>query len=103
MPGKWADRSAGLTRQQRGYGNDWTKVRNRILASEPFCRMCATKGRSTPATDVDHIQPFRGIDDPRRLNPTNLRPLCRPCHAARTIAQAGGKVARPIGHDGWPT
>lgn len=34
----------------------------------------------TLATDVDHIIPFMSIEDPNRLDPRNLRSLCRSCH-----------------------
>ena len=80
----------GRNRHQRGYGNDWSRLRLRILEAEPLCRFCASEGRVTPATEVDHIEPFRGVDDPRRLDPANLRPLCRPCHLSRTARQATG-------------
>lgn len=83
-------RSDGASSTARGYGQDWRRLRLRILDAEPLCRFCAAEGRVTAATDVDHIEPFRGLDDPRRLDPGNLRPLCRPCHAARTAKQATG-------------
>jgi 5-methylcytosine-specific restriction protein A len=37
-----------------------------------------------PATDVDHIVPFQDVDDPRRLDPTNLQSLCHECHSRKT-------------------
>lgn len=63
-------------------------MRAQVLAAEPLCRICAEAGRVTAATEVDHIEGFHGRDDPRRLDPGNLRPLCTPCHRARTAAQA---------------
>ncbi len=81
-------RADGLSSTARGYGADWRRLRERILAAEPLCRFCAADGRVTAATDVDHIEPFTGLHDPRRLDPANLRPLCRPCHLRRTAGQA---------------
>jgi 5-methylcytosine-specific restriction endonuclease McrA len=77
----------------RGYGADWQRVRAHILAAEPLCRFCAAMGRVTAATDVDHIEGFSGLADPKRLDPSNLRPLCGPCHMGRTARQARGKTA----------
>ena len=87
------DRFAGrgtLSAAARGYDGDWRRLRLRILADEPLCRFCAAEGRVTAATEVDHIDPFRGLDDPRRLDPANCRPLCTPCHRSRTARQATG-------------
>jgi hypothetical protein len=84
----------GRSSTERGYGSDWRRVRAAILAAEPLCRMCAAEGRVTIATEVDHIQPFTSLDDPRRLDPTNLRPLCAPCHRSRTARQAHGALGR---------
>jgi 5-methylcytosine-specific restriction protein A len=85
----WA-RSDGRSSTARGYGADWRRVREVVLADEPLCRLCHEAGRVTPATEVDHIVPFRGVSDPLRLALTNLRPLCHPCHATRTARQAHG-------------
>lgn len=74
----------------RGYGADWRHLRNRILTAEPLCRFCAEVGRVEPATEVDHIQSFKGLTDPLRLDPRNCRPLCVPCHRRRTQAQSLG-------------
>lgn len=81
-------RTDGRSSTARGYGADWRRVRAHVLAAEPLCRMCAEAGRVTAATEVDHIETFHGLDDFRRLDPSNLRPLCTPCHRARTGAQA---------------
>ncbi|WP_158291876.1 HNH endonuclease [Paracraurococcus ruber] len=81
------DRSSSTA---RGYGQDWRRVREQVLADEPLCRFCQAKGRVTAATDLDHIRSFQGLDDPLRLDRSNLRPLCQPCHMARTARQAAG-------------
>lgn len=92
----------GLTRQQRGYGQDWQRLRAAVLRDEPLCRMCGEMGHVTAATEVDHIRPFQGLADPLRLDRTNLRPLCTPCHRQVTSAQGKGQTLRRIGLDGWP-
>ena len=80
-----------LSATQRGYGADWRKTRAVVLALEPLCRLCAVDGRVTPATEVDHIQAFKGLADPLRLDVRNCRPLCAPCHRSRTGKQSHGR------------
>ena len=84
-------REDGRSSAARGYGADWRRVRAMVLAREPLCRECARLGVVRAATDVDHVESFAGLDDPRRLDPNNLRPMCQPCHMARTAAQARGE------------
>jgi 5-methylcytosine-specific restriction enzyme A len=84
-------RTDGRSSSARGYGGDWRKVRAAVLAQEPLCRICDEAGRVTVATQVDHIRPFRGLSDPLRLDRANLRPLCDPCHRARSARQAAGR------------
>lgn len=38
---------------------------------------------------MDHVVPVRVAPD-RRLDPTNLRTLCAPCHARKTAREDGG-------------
>lgn len=83
-------RTDGLSSSARGYGADWRRVRAEVLRAEPHCRMCRGAGLLVPATDVDHIAPFHGLEDPRRLDRANLRPLCAPCHRTRTARQSHG-------------
>lgn len=84
-------RQDGQSAASRGYDAAWRRVRREVLAKEPHCRACAAEGRQVPATDVDHVHAFRGLSDPRRLDPRNLRPLCRRHHMARTAEQSRGK------------
>lgn len=86
-------RTDGRSSTARGYGQDWRAVRLQVLEAEPLCRMCAKEGRVRAATDVDHIEAFSGLNDPLRLARSNLRPLCRPHHMARTARQANGTDA----------
>lgn len=88
------------SRHLRGYGYAWEKLRLRILARDKhLCQACKRKGRVTAANHVDHVKPKAqgGTDDEG-----NLQSLCAPCHDAKTITDAGGRVRLAIGLDGWP-
>lgn len=52
-----------------------------ILRSDPLCVLCLAEGRTTLATDVDHIVPRRqgGSDEA-----SNLQPLCHSHHSQKT-------------------
>jgi 5-methylcytosine-specific restriction protein A len=72
------------TRHQRGYDNDWLRLRAAHLDGNPLCVRCESRGIIRLATTVDHIKPFRGLNDPRRLDPANLASLCFACHTEKT-------------------
>lgn len=73
------------TAAERGYDQQWRKVRKVILAGEPLCRQCELEGRVTIATDVDHIVELSKGGE--KCDPANLRPLCRACHRRRHAAE----------------
>ena len=75
------DERRGSSRE-RGYDGRWERVRLMHLASEPLCRMCARRGRFTPAVLVDHITPIN--DGGKVLDDGNLQSLCRACHDSKT-------------------
>lgn len=84
----WSVTTRG-TRKQRGYGWEWDQRRARILKAEPLCRLCRKEGRAVVATTVDHITPkHKGGGD----EDSNLQPLCKPCHKAKTARE--GNTAR---------
>jgi hypothetical protein len=79
----FADRRRG-SRQSRGYGAEWDKLRLVILQRDLYrCRLCLP--RVTAAHAVDHIVPkhLGGTDEP-----SNLQAICKPCHDAKTAAEA---------------
>lgn len=91
----------GKSPKERGYGAAWRKLRLRILARDCYlCQPCLVKGRTTPATHVDHIlaKAHGGTDDDG-----NLRAICRDCHDRKSIEEKGHRVRKTIGADGWPT
>lgn len=80
------------SRQQRGYDADWYRLRAEHLASNPVCVRCGG-----PATDVDHVQPFNGVDDPLRLDSTNLQSICNICHGSKTAEDQAAKPRQKPG------
>ena len=79
-------RQANQSRHARGYDSVWTRYAKLYLKQNPLCRMCEQASRTTLASLVDHIIPLRLRPD-LRLDPANLQPLCRSCHAVKTAAE----------------
>ena len=73
------------TAAQRGYGSKWQKRRRLFLALHPLCCDPHTRhpGVTVAANVVDHIKPHRG-DEKLFWDASNLQPLCKPCHDAKT-------------------
>jgi 5-methylcytosine-specific restriction protein A len=85
------------TRKQRGYGEPWQRLRAEHIAGSPLCVECLKEGLRVLATDVDHVTPFKGLDDPLRLDPRNLQSLCKSHHSAKTAREDGGFGRPKIG------
>lgn len=66
-------------------------MRERVLIEEPLCRPCEKQGRVTQATIADHIKPLAegGTGDRE-----NYQGICKPCHDAKTAAEAKRAQAR---------
>ena len=92
------------SRHLRGYGSAWDMLRRAVLVRDGHlcqCAACRAEGRTTVATEVDHIVPkSKGGTD--RLS--NLQAIGRECHLRKTIAESGGEYHPPVevGLDGWP-
>src|SRR5690606_41899955 len=68
----------------------WERLRRVVLARDNYlCQRCLEHQRITPATTVDHIVPL-SVAWERRLDMSNLRSLCGPCHNAVRAEQGGG-------------
>ena len=72
-----------LTRQERGYDQDWINLRALFIADNPMCKHCDERGIATPATDVDHIIDIE-VRPELRLVWANLQSLCKSCHGRKT-------------------
>lgn len=83
------------SRQERGYGAHWDKLRKQILERDQYicqCEDCKRLDRIRPATEVDHITSkaewrinngsIEGVDNPR-----NLQAINKECHKAKTAQE----------------
>jgi 5-methylcytosine-specific restriction protein A len=98
------------SRQARGYGKEWERVRRVVLARDcGICQPCLKQGKVHAGTEVDHIvskakAAAMGWDDARVNDLTNLQAINTDCHKVKTQDEQG-KRFRPklvIGADGWP-
>ena len=74
------------SRHERGYGNDWDKVRkNALLRDDYICQDCKDEGIYTRGEEVDHIKPkyLGGTNDL-----SNLRTLCKPHHKQKSLQES---------------
>lgn len=60
------------------------RERARVLAEEPFCRVCLSRGLQVRADEVDHIKPLAWGGTDERVN---KQALCIPCHRAKSSAE----------------
>lgn len=100
-----------LTRQERGYGWEWERLREKILKRDKYicrCSGCARSGRVLPATHVDHKVSkaawkekhgtLDGVDDPSNLQAINVD-----CHSLKTLLERGMAPRAGCDRNGWPT
>lgn len=72
----------GKNRHDRGYGNDWDKLKKRVLAEDGnLCQPCLKDGVYTNAVDVDHIINKASGGTNQRAN---LQSICKACHRIKT-------------------
>lgn len=99
--GKWGDPRRG-TRQERGYGSTWDKLRLVVLARDRYlcqCEQCqGGKLRLSVATEVDHrISKAHGGTDAL----DNLQAINRECHRRKTAEETGKTWQPRLGPDGY--
>lgn len=99
------------SRQSRGYGAEWEKVRRRVIErAKGMCEQCMLEGKVVQGKDVDHIvsrarAKVLGWSKAKTEAMSNLQYLCRPCHGKKTAEETGRTYREPkpaIGLDGWP-
>ncbi len=71
----------------------WRKLRALVLETRPLCVGCLRVGLHRVATEVDHVQPREDRPD-LEYDESNLQPLCRRCHAAKTMHELRGRSVR---------
>jgi 5-methylcytosine-specific restriction protein A len=72
---------------ERGYDSRWRAYRASYLSRHPLCVECEKQGRVTRATDVDHIVPVKGQDDPLFWKESNHQSLCGFHHKSKTAKE----------------
>lgn len=99
------------SRQSRGYGAAWEKVRAQVIErAKGLCEECQRKGRVAAGRDVDHIVSKAKAkvlrwSQAKIDHPSNLQYLCTPCHKEKTAVEEGRTYREPppaFGLDGWP-
>lgn len=96
------------SRQSRGYGAAWDKIRLRILKRDcGICQPCRREHRLTPGNTVDHIinkakAATLGWSQTQIDADTNLQTICDPCHKYKTKVERGFVPKAETGADGWP-
>lgn len=100
------------SRQARGYGAAWDRIRKVVLARDGGlcqCKHCKASGNPEVAHEVDHITPkvrarAMGWTLEQMDALTNLQAINRECHK-RKSKEDEGKTLRPVltvGLDGFP-
>ena len=79
----------------------WKKVRKLQLNKFPLCALCLKIGRETPATVVDHIEPFKDDWD-LFISADNLQSVCKSCHDAQKRMQELHGYSQACDVDGNP-
>ena len=82
--------------RQRFYkSSPWQILRDFILKRKPLCEKCIENGMIRPATIVHHILDVK--DEPsRRLDPSNLQPLCKSCNDSITANADNENSFKPV-------
>jgi 5-methylcytosine-specific restriction enzyme A len=80
-------RDPGRAARKRFYDSaEWKSARDRKLADNPICEDCIERGYIEAAREVDHHIPLVAAWH-LRIDRTNLRSLCTPCHTRKTVRE----------------
>ena len=84
------------SRQARGYGADWMKLREQILERDlRLCQSCLRKDRIQPANEVHHVRPRSQCRTQVEADdPSNLVSLCHACHLEADAAAQGRRLIK---------
>lgn len=98
------------SRQERGYGAAWDRLRPQILKRDGYrcrCDDCTRTGALKPATHVDHVvskadwlRKHGNLD--RVDDPTNLRAINKACHERKSLVEKGYTVRAGADAQGLP-
>jgi 5-methylcytosine-specific restriction protein A len=88
------DKRRGTT-TQRGYGAEWRRLREQVIAASPACSVCGFTGSKDNPLAVDHILPrSQGGTDAL----SNLRVLCLRHNQQRSRGRAIHRTEKLRGH-----
>lgn len=57
----------------------WQEARKAQLSKQPLCELCQDRGKTVPASVVNHKEPHKG-DWSLFIDQTNHQSVCKPCH-----------------------
>ena len=63
-----------FTKKRLYDSTDWVEYRNKFISANPKCYACGERARI-----VDHVISHKGSEE-KFWEPTNMIPLCKPCH-----------------------
>ena len=78
----------------------WRRKAKAQLLRFPLCKLCLAKGKVTPATIADHVEPHRG--NVNLFWTGELQSLCKHCHDSTKKFEEARGYRNDIGPDGWP-
>ena len=88
-------------RRDQLYGRQWRKARRVFLAQNPLCTYCQDEGITTPAVDVDHIEPHKG-DPVLFWDVSNWQGLCKHHHQSTKARIERGQQREGCNLNGIP-
>lgn len=90
----WQPDTVRGTRQQRGYGAAWERLRADVMHRDlGLCQPCLKAGHVTTATAVDHVTSKAearslGWTNAQIDDPQNLQAICDACHRTKTASES---------------